>query len=74
MDKHGVSREGSIAIGDSGSDIAMLELVERPIAFNPTKGLFEHAKANNWEIVIERKNVVYELKANDGSYVLAPAD
>lgn len=72
MKKHNVSMSGSIAIGDSGSDVAMLELVERPIAFNPTKGLLDHAKKNGWEVVIERKNVVYQLRKTDGQqYLLA---
>jgi HAD superfamily hydrolase (TIGR01490 family) len=74
INKYKLGREGSVAIGDSTSDIAMLEMVERPIAFNPTKSLLEHATRKGWEVVVERKNVVYELKARDGSYVLAPAD
>lgn len=71
VNKHGLSYLGSIAIGDSGSDIAMLELVEQPIAFNPERRLFEHAKNNGWKIVIERKNMIYELENHDGRYVLA---
>lgn len=50
----------------------MLELVDRPVAFNPNDELFEVAQARGWEIVIERKNVAYQLKKDsDGSYVLA---
>jgi len=71
MAKHGVGTAGSVAIGDSSSDIAMLELVERPIAFNPTKGLMGHASAKGWEIVVERKNVVYQLKSKQDGYILA---
>ncbi len=70
IEKHLLSTEGSIGIGDSASDIAMLELVEKPIAFNPDKVLFERAKLSNWPIVIERKNMVYELKAKNGTYTL----
>lgn len=61
----------SIAVGDSQSDIAMLELVQKPIAFNPERELFEYARAKKWPIVIERKNVVYKLEAESGAYVLA---
>jgi HAD superfamily hydrolase (TIGR01490 family) len=61
----------SIAVGDSESDIAMLELVERAIAFNPSQGLLDHAKLQGWEVVVERKNVVYKLEPSDGSYLLA---
>ena len=69
--KHGAAHSGSIAIGDTESDIGMLELVEQPIAFNPTKKLFQHAKQQGWKIVIERKNMVYELEQVDGKYILA---
>ncbi|HVX56126.1 MAG TPA: HAD family phosphatase [Candidatus Saccharimonadales bacterium] len=69
--KHGASRARSIAVGDSEGDISMLAMVERPIAFNPSKQLFEHARKQGWEIIVERKNVVYELEENDGQYRLA---
>jgi phosphoserine phosphatase len=49
----------------------MLEYVEHPIAFNPEIRLFNEARNKGWKIVVERKNVVYELEANHGSYVLA---
>ncbi len=68
--KYGLSFGGSLAIGDSASDISMLELVERPIAFNPDKILYEKARKEKWEIVVERKNMVYELRPHDGTYVL----
>jgi HAD superfamily hydrolase (TIGR01490 family) len=68
--QHGLSWQGSIAVGDSPSDIAMLELVEKPIAFNPTKDLYELAIQKKWPIVVERKNVVYQLTAEDGIYRL----
>lgn len=59
--KAGLTLEGSIGVGDTESDIPMLELVEIPIAFNPNKKLFEHAKARGWRTVVERKDVIYEL-------------
>lgn len=59
--EHDLTLEKSIAVGDSESDIPMLAMVESPIAFNPTQKLLDHAKAHGWKIVIERKNVVYEL-------------
>ena len=70
MARHNVAITDSIAVGDSEGDIAMLELVENPIAFNPTKGLLQVAKNNAWDIIIERKNVVYKLRASDGQYYL----
>lgn len=72
--KHGATFSGSIAVGDSESDIPMLEAAEQPIAFNPTRQLFDHAKEKGWKIVVERKNVTYELEPKDGSYVLATPD
>lgn len=69
--KHDLALEGSLGIGDSESDIGMLELVENPIAFNPSAGLLEAAKKRDWKIVLERKNVVYELESYNGQYILA---
>jgi len=69
--KHGAKWQGSYAVGDSESDIPMLESVERPIAFNPTKKLFAHARSRGWKVVLERKNMVYELEPDDDGYLLA---
>ena len=68
--KHNCTWKGSIAVGDSESDIPMLETVSNPIAFNPTQKLFKHAEIQGWKIVIERKNMIYELESNDGRYQL----
>lgn len=70
-EEHGLDFEGSIAVGDSGGDIEMLSMVETPIAFNPEKELFAAARKNGWKIVIERKNMIYELNPYEQSYVLA---
>jgi HAD superfamily hydrolase (TIGR01490 family) len=67
---HNLTLAGSIAVGDTASDIPMLELVEHPIAFNPNQELFDHAAAHAWNIVVERKNVIYELKPEAGKYQL----
>ncbi len=69
--KHKAGFAGSIAVGDSHSDIKMMELVERPIAFNPEGRLFGYAVKKGWKIVVERKNVVYELESDNGKYQLA---
>ncbi|MEX2007065.1 MAG: HAD family phosphatase [Candidatus Saccharimonadales bacterium] len=69
--RHQATSSKSIGIGDSASDISMLEAVEQPIAFNPEMKLFEHAKRRGWKIVIERKNVIYELEPRNGRYQLA---
>jgi HAD superfamily hydrolase (TIGR01490 family) len=56
-----LTREGSIAVGDTEGDIPMLDLVDRPICFNPNQLLLNHAKRVAWEVVVERKDVVYEM-------------
>lgn len=68
--KHGCAKKGSIAVGDTHGDIEMLEYAEKAIVFNPNKTLYEHATKVGWKIVVERKNVIYELGFDDGSYVL----
>jgi HAD superfamily hydrolase (TIGR01490 family) len=50
----------SVGVGDSDSDIPFLNMVDRPIAFNPNIKLFNHAKKKGWEIVVERKDMIYE--------------
>lgn len=51
----------SIAVGDTDGDISLLEAVERPICFNPNEALFKIATRNKWEVVVERKDVIYHL-------------
>jgi HAD superfamily hydrolase (TIGR01490 family) len=68
--EHQASQTGSIAVGDTDSDIPMLEAAEYKIAFNPNKKLFQHAQEQGWSIVIERKNMIYTLESKDGQYVL----
>lgn len=70
IEKFDATTAGSIGVGDSDSDIPMLEFVEKPIAFNPDKKLFGHARKQSWKIVLERKNMVYELELEDGEYRL----
>lgn len=70
VERNAATFKGSIGVGDSFSDIKMLDLVEKPIAFNPEEALFEEAKRRGWKIVIERKNMVYELEKSSGKYQL----
>lgn len=74
VDEHDLSWDDSYAVGDSGGDIAMCELVTHPIAFNPDDKLFAVARQHDWKIVIERKNMIYELEGEHGSYILAQAN
>jgi HAD superfamily hydrolase (TIGR01490 family) len=61
VEKENLTLKGSVGVGDTEDDIPFLELVEKPICFNPTKELYRHAKRNKWKVVVERKNVIYEL-------------
>lgn len=53
--------EGSVAVGDTEGDISLLEMVEHPICFNPNLALYTHAMRMKWEVVVERKDVIYHL-------------
>ncbi|MCK5080553.1 MAG: HAD family phosphatase [Candidatus Moranbacteria bacterium] len=59
--KEGFSLKGSVGVGDTESDAKFLKLVERPIAFNPNQNLKAIAEFENWEIVVERKDVIYKI-------------
>jgi len=52
----------SYGVGDTESDASFLELVENPIAFNPNHNLKKIAQENKWKIVVEKKDVIYEIK------------
>lgn len=61
VEKEHLSLNGSYGVGDTESDISMLDLVEHPIAFNPNRVLYRHAKQKGWKVVVERKDVIYEI-------------
>ena len=56
-----LTRRGSIAVGDTDGDIPLLESVEHPICFNPNQALFKYATQMGWEVVVERKDVIYHI-------------
>ena len=61
VEKEGLTFKGSVGVGDTESDIPFLEMVEKPICFNPNAKLYRHAKRMDWKVVVERKDVIYEL-------------
>ena len=63
--KYGANLKSSLAVGDTENDIPMLKLVGRPIAFNPNLGLAKIAKRSGWQVVVERKDVIYSLQKYD---------
>ncbi len=56
-----LSLKNSIGVGDTESDASFLEIVDKPICFNPNLALYQIAKKKKWEIVVERKDVIYHL-------------
>lgn len=68
---HDLSLKDSYAIGDSKTDAVMLEMVDNPIAFNPNQELYIIAKQEGWTIIVERKNVIYQLEKHGEQYILA---
>ena len=61
VEREGLTLKKSIGVGDTESDIPFLEMVERPICFNPNMKLYRYAKRMDWEVVVERKDVIYKL-------------
>lgn len=59
--EHHLSLEDSYGVGDTESDSAFLELVKYPIAFNPNLNLLKIAVEKKWRMVVEKKDVVYEI-------------
>ena len=53
--------KGSYGVGDTESDISFLKMVDHPIAFNPNMNLEKVARRKGWQIVVEKKDVVYDI-------------
>lgn len=61
LDTEAVTLTDSIGVGDTDGDIPLLESVQQPICFNPNQALYTHAQKEGWRVVVERKDVIYEL-------------
>jgi HAD superfamily phosphoserine phosphatase-like hydrolase len=57
-ERHGLDIAGSLAIGDSDSDIKMLELVRYPLCMNPNSVLLAEARRRGWPVIFEKKDVM----------------
>jgi HAD superfamily phosphoserine phosphatase-like hydrolase len=68
--KFDLESRGSMAVGDTSSDISILNMVENPICFNPNQALFKTAREKGWMVVLERKDMVYGLTPENGQYIL----
>ncbi len=61
-DRNAVDPERSLAVGDTDGDISLLESVTRQICFNPNQKLYTYAVRCGWEVVVERKDVIYQIQ------------
>jgi len=61
IEKENLTLQHSIGVGDTESDISFLDMVAKPICFNPNSKLYRYAKRMKWDVVVERKDVVYKL-------------
>lgn len=59
--EHDLTLEGSYGMGDTESDASFLSIVSNPIAFNPNDNLLAVAKEKGWRIMVEKKDVVYDI-------------
>lgn len=69
LKKYNIDLKNSYAYGDTPGDLSMLRMVGNPIAINPNKELLlkirnDKKLSKNTDIIIERKNVIYKLKAD----------
>lgn len=68
-EKYDIDLEKSFAYGDTSGDFTMFQLVGTPYAINPTKELVnkiisDKEMSDKINIVVERKDVTYKLKAD----------
>lgn len=61
IQKENLTLKGSIGVGDTEKDVSFLKMVDNPICFNPNSKLYQRAKKFGWKIVVERKDVIYNL-------------
>jgi HAD superfamily hydrolase (TIGR01490 family) len=66
VEHNDLTLKGSIGVGDTQSDIPFLKAVEKPVCFNPNMELYRHAKRHGWTVVIERKDIIHEVKFCEG--------
>ncbi|OON91437.1 MAG: haloacid dehalogenase [Epulopiscium sp. Nele67-Bin001] len=75
VDKYDIDLSQSFAYGDTAGDFTMLSMVGKPYAINPTRELLHQIRLDEdlkqkIIIVIERKDVIYKLHADQVDLVL----
>jgi phosphoserine phosphatase len=63
VEREGLTLAGSVGVGDTEVDVGFLELVERPICFNPNAALLRVATRRGWSVVVERKDVIHHIRS-----------
>ena len=69
VETYNIDLNESYAYGDTTGDFTMFELVGHPYAINPTRELLDkilntpHVK-EKIHVIVERKNVIYEMDLN----------
>lgn len=71
--ENNIDLSNSYAYGDTNGDYSMFKLVGNPIALNPAKNLLDNIMKDKdlmkkIQIKVERKNVIYTLKAEELEY------
>lgn len=61
VERPDITLDQSYGVGDTPGDVGFLKLVTYPIVFNPNRELFDSAMKEGWEIVVERKDVIYHI-------------
>lgn len=61
LQNYSASATHTLAVGDTESDIPLLDLVTEAICFNPNQTLYDHAMRRGWSVVVERKDVIYTM-------------
>jgi phosphoserine phosphatase len=64
IERNAFSLADSYGMGDTESDAKFLSMVEHPIAFNPNHNLHQIAEAEGWRIIVEKKDVIYEIRSD----------
>jgi HAD superfamily hydrolase (TIGR01490 family) len=62
IEKENLTLAHSVGVGDTETDISFLEMVAKPICFNPNSKLYRYAKRMSWNVKVERKDVVYDIQ------------
>ncbi len=65
VERENLTLEESVGVGDTECDISFLEMVTYPVCFNPNRGLHRHAMMNKWNVIVERKDVIYSINISE---------